>query len=260
METGAKRILGARLILAVGLLASSAQPGGGQETGLLDLPMVERQGWKSVALSNILGEVGSSVRGGYVLFALEETLDNGKEPTISLHEVRPGMTLGDSLREILPQLPDYEMEIVSDHLIGLRPFKAKQDPDNILNLRVASFDMVSKPAYAILDGPHVVIPELKQTLAPKPGPGEQVIELYFGGYHGGPPITLHLKNVTVREILNAAAVASEPFAPSQKPRGWFYAFDPDPPEGPPRHSWKSFLSLPADWSLRQKPEHSSDNP
>jgi hypothetical protein len=185
------------------------------------------------------------------LFGLEEALTDGKEPIVSL-QVRADTTLGAALREILAQLPPYEMEVVSDHLIDLRPKGAKADPDGILNLRIPTFEAVSTAAYGILDAPRDLIPELNQALRPKPEPGKQVIELYSGGYHGGPPATLHLKNVTVRDILNAASVATEPSFDDHKPdapRGWIFAFDPNPPPGKSRYSWRSFFCLPSYWHL-----------
>lgn len=238
-----------KLLVILACLFSLPQSGRAQGAGLLDLPLVESPAWKSIVLSNALGQLGSCVQEGYVLFGLEETLQGGKEPTVSF-QVKPGMALGDSLREILAQLPPYDVEIVSDHLIDLRPAGAKQDPNNILNLRIPNFDAVSMKAYSILDAPRDVIPPLNEALTPKPEPGKRVITLYFGGYHGGPMITLHLKNVTVREILNATAVASERSTPAEKPRGWLYALDPEPRAGKPRHSWGSLLSLPRDWNYK----------
>ena len=149
------------------------------------------------------------------------------------------------------------MEVISDHLINLRPIGAEEDPDNILNFLVASFDAVSKPAYEIVGAPPDLIPELKVALRPKPEPGKQVVELWSGGYYGGPPVTLHLKNATIRDIINATSVATEPYYANhvlgQAPRGWVYTFNPNPSQGNSKYSWKSLLSMPSTWSLRGNP-------
>jgi hypothetical protein len=202
-------------------------------------------------LQEALSALGQSPREGFALFGLEERLTDGKEPTVHLR-IKAGTTLGVALREVIAQLPPYEMEVVSDHLIDLRPKGAKEDPGNILSLRVPTFDTASTAAYGILDAPRDFIPELNQALRPKPEPGKQVIELYSGGYHGGPAVTLHLKNVTVRDILNAASVATEQSFGEHKPdapRGWIFAFDPNPPSGESRYSWRSFFCLPSYWHL-----------
>src|SRR5208283_5572906 len=110
--------------------------------------------------------------------------------------------------------------------------------------------VVSKPAYLILEAPRRVIPELDNVLRPKPKPGEQVVELYVGGMHGGPLVTLHIANVTIRDIFNATSVATEPsFADhnANAPRGWFFTFDPSPPAGKSKYNWQTFFALPGDW-------------
>jgi hypothetical protein len=245
--------LGALLLLA-GWLVGSSPLCGQQAVSLLDLPVLTAGPWQAIPLRDALGHLGSSVSEGYVLFGLEEQLRDGKGPTVNL-DIRTETRLGTALRDLLAQLPPYEMEVVSDHLINLRPKGTKDDPDSILNLRVASFDAVSKPAYVILDAPRDVIPELNAALRPKPEPGKQVIELYFGGHHGGPPVTLHLKNVTVREILNATSVATDPYAddhlPGQAPRGWVCTFNPNPSPGNSNYSWGSLFSMPRTWRLHE---------
>ena len=232
------------LVVLGGIFTASvgtAQQGG---EGVLDLPLTSSPAWKSIPLRDALGHLGSAVGGdSYVLFGLEEELYNGQDPRVDL-EVEPEMTLGGALHEILAQLPPYELEVVSDHLINLRPVGAKQDTNNILNLVVPSFDAVSQPAYIILSAPLDVIPELNEALTPKPEPGKHVITLYsrLGG-NDGPPITLHPRNATIRAILNAASEATEPFFPDQDPHGWVYAFDPDPPAGHLKHSWQALFSM-----------------
>src|SRR5208282_4603120 len=103
--------------------------------GLLDLSVLPVEPRQAISLQDALAELGSSVRQGFVLFGLEEKLSEGKEPMVDLR-INANTTLGTVLREILSQLPAYEMEVVSDHLIDLRPKGGRDDPDNVLNLRV----------------------------------------------------------------------------------------------------------------------------
>ncbi|MEJ2010452.1 MAG: hypothetical protein P8Z30_20255 [Acidobacteriota bacterium] len=208
--------------------------------------------WKTIPLSHALGQLGGCVEGGYVLFGLEQTLRDGKEPAIKISrlDIKQGTALGAALKQILRQLPPYEIEVVSDHLIDLYPKGAKKDPENLMNLRVSAFDTSDKDAYTILGNPRVVIPALDAALTPKPEPGKRLLTLYFGGYHPpGPPVTLHLKNATVRDILNAAAVASERFFPDKEPLGWVYTFDPAKSlVSGYRYTWGTLYSLPNGWS------------
>jgi hypothetical protein len=248
-------VLAVWLVWLAGFLVCSLMANPHNPAGPLDLPLVRAATSQAIPLRTALEELGSSVSGGYVLFGLEEQLSDGKEPVVNLN-INGDSRLGTALRDVLAQLPTYEMEVISDHLINLRPKGDKRNPDNILNLRVASFDAVSKPAYAILDAPQEAIPELHAALRPKPEPGRQLIEIYSGGHHGGPPVTLHLKDVTVREILNATSVATEAHYGDhilgQYPRGWVYSFNPSPSPGSSKYSWRSLFSMPPEWGLREK--------
>lgn len=223
-----------------------------QASGPIDLRVADCASWKSIALRDALGQLGGCVSGGYVLFGLEEVLKDGKEPEVDLH-VKPGTTVGTALKEILRQLPPYEVEVTSEHLIDLYPKGAKTDPDNLMNLRIPAFNATVKDAYTILGAPRDVIPSLNAALTPKPEPGKQVITLYFGSIHGGPPISLHLKDVTVRQILNAATVASESSFPERDIRGWVYTFDPAKPLSTGyRYTWATLYSLPHGWKYRMR--------
>jgi hypothetical protein len=249
--------------LVVALMVCLAGPVKAQKAHPLDLPLEESQPWDSIPLKDALEHLAGSVGESFALFGLEQELDAGKGPTVTF-QAKSGMTLGDCLRTILAQLPPYEIEVVSDHLIDLRPVGAKRDPDNILNLRVPSFDVVSMGAYWILAAPRDLIPVLNEALTPKPEPGKQMITLYMGGYQGGPPITLHLKNVTVREILNAASEATEPFYTRGQvglaPEGWVYTFDPNPHPGYVKHSWATLFGLPRTFRLQNRNKEKPPSP
>ncbi len=231
-------------------VAPCAQPfTGTDQPGPLALPIfptpIVR---KRIPLTKALSEVGVEIRHGYVSFGIEARLKDGEEPSVDL-SIQPGSTVGDALHQILRQLPEYRFEVVSDHLIGIYPAGAKEDPNDLLNLHVSRFDVVSEDPGALLSRPQDFIPELKGRLTPRRAGGPQP-----GGTGGdelrgvGPGITLHLRNVTVRDILNAVSEATEKFPPNLSPVGWVYSFQPDPnlPAGGV-HSWMFHWSAPSNW-------------
>ena len=239
-------VRGTALLIAIfngSLLPSSCGKG-----ALLNLPVgPAAQSQEKLPLSDSLGHLGGLLRGGYVLFGTEIILEDGKEPTVTL-EIRPGDDLGSALRGILDQVGGYGMEVVSDHLINIFPRRYKVDLADALNLRVTSFSVVNTRAGAILATPERFVPELKDRLTPPLEPGEQRLELYVLALNQmGSMVTLQLRNVTVRQILDAVSKATEGYGPPDMPLGWAYLFEPDPSSNVPKHSWKPLYSLPRDW-------------
>jgi hypothetical protein len=125
--------------------------------------------------------------------------------------------------------------------------RTKEDPNDVLNLRIPQFDVDGEHAGTILGFPTMFIPELRAKLAP-PTPGQQQLFMYIGPVPPGPTVTLHLRDVTVREILNAVTVATE------KPEGdgdddypfcWMYRTRTETGEKKPY--WGVFFSLPPHW-------------
>jgi hypothetical protein len=204
-------------------------------------------------LRDALGQLGACVSGGYVLFGLEETLRDGKQPVVDL-DVKPGATVGTALKQIIRRLPPYEIEVVSGHLVNLLPKGAKKDPENPMNLRIPSCNFEDVGLDTVLGAPRDVIPALDRALTPKPEPGKRVIRLYVQGFNpSATPVTLHLKNVTVRDILNAAALASEKSFSHSAPLGWVYTFDPAKPlTSGYRYTWATLNSLPYGWKDRMR--------
>jgi len=202
----------------------------------------------NVPLSKALEKLGNQVQGGYVLFGLELKLKNGREPLVKV-DIPPGETVKGALGMIFYDLPDYKYESVSEHLINIYPVRAKEDPKDVLNILVPRLDIVDKQAGDILSRPKDFIPQLAERLAPPTRPG------HTGGTPmsilsdvGPPTTTLHLRNVTVCQILNAASEATEEFPAKYMAYGWVYSFDPDPtlPAGG-KHSWAVLWSVPYDW-------------
>ena len=111
--------LGPRLALLLVAVVGFARGGLDERQRLLGLrlfpvPLV----LQNVTVAKALGEIGAVVQHGYALFGMELRLSNGQEPTLSI-DVPAGSTLGDALNQVLKQLPGYDYEIVSPHLIDI---------------------------------------------------------------------------------------------------------------------------------------------
>lgn len=212
---------------------------------LFDAPITRN----NLGLSQALGVVGAYVQNGYVLFGVELSAKDGKEPLVSLN-LLAGSRLADGLQQIMDQIPGYKYEVISPHMINIYPAGAKEDPVDVLNTPVPQFDAADVDPTQILSRPMSFIPELAVRLRPKTSSGSQP-----HGFVGSiiepvnpPKVTLHLKSTTVRQILNAASEAMEQLPPDSQPLGWFYIFQPDPklPAGG-NHSWMFLFSAPRNW-------------
>ena len=119
-----------------------------------------------------------------------------------------------------------------------------------LNLKVKRFDVKGARAGAILTWPERFIPELNDRNRTRSPKGEKTnhIDIYVGPVAGGPAITLHLRNVTVREILNSVSEATEKTASKQTPLGW--AYSPPSKSAPGKAAveyWRLLETLPSNW-------------
>lgn len=231
------------LALALAVQAAAGEP---DPLGLPLFPVpIVRQ---NVPLTSALADIGVFVRNGYALFGVELRLKDGKEPTVNVN-LKPGSTLGDGVRQVLQQAPGYTFEIVSEHLINIYPVGANQDPGDLLNLRVPRFDAVNAQPGDILTHPEMFIPELEARLVRRrPGEPSGVCGTFLPGVG---PATLHLRGVTVRQILNAVTKATEKFPAERPPLGWICSFEADAtmPAGG-KYSWSVHTSVPHDWKTQ----------
>jgi hypothetical protein len=202
-----------------------------------------------------LGEIGWRVQGAYVLFGVEMREKEGKEPTVDL-KLAEGATLDDALRDVMRQMPAYTLEVVSDHMVDIYPTGAKDDASDPLNLRVERFDFVDDRPGTLLNGPEAYISELRKRLVQRskgpPYPVEYSSIIMVGMLE--PRITLHLRDVTVRQILNAASEATQAFPPKLLPSCWSSLLHPDPVWAVGgTYSWRAFGCVPKDWKKYWKP-------
>lgn len=210
---------------------------------LIEAPMVTAR----KTFTNALNSGALAMRSHFMTFGIElADGDYPVEPMVVSGPPRDG-TVGEYLDDLFRQLPAYEYEVVSEHTVSVYPRGAKEDPNDILNFRIPKFDIDGVHAGTILGFPAMFIPELRAKLAP-PTPGKPQIFIYAGPVPPGPKITLHLRNATVREILNAATVATEnPEGDGRDdyPIGWIYRTSTRTGEKKP--NWGVFLSLPPNW-------------
>jgi hypothetical protein len=202
-----------------------------------------------VPLTQALKWLGASVEHGYVLFGVELYGYEGKEPVVDL-KIPPYTSAEEGLRRIFKQLPEYTFEVLSEHLVSVYPKGAMADPADPLNLKIKAFDVVGESAGVIFTWPERFIPKLKKRTATAPSESEKAhhVDLYVGPVAGGSLVTLHLRDVTVRQILNAVSEATEKSPPKEGPLGWLYSPAVKSPSGQgPSGYWRMFMTLPHNW-------------
>jgi hypothetical protein len=186
-------------------------------------------------LPRALSDMGVLVRDGHVMFGIEVELRGDREPALR-SPLRVGGTVGAALRQILARFPGYTFQVVSPHLINVHPVRAEKDPQNPLNTLVPRLDLNSVHPTDVWAYPEDYIPALRAKLRPA-APGQPY------GYGGErilaapgaePTVTLHLKNVSVRQIFNAISEKTEAFPTNFEPWGWVcrYATKAQPPLKP----------------------------
>src|ERR1700682_1303367 len=237
-------------MLTLVIAVRAQKPENQYEQRVLSLPLFSGPIIRNnIALTQALGVVGAYVQDGYVLFGLELHSKNGQEPVVTV-DLPPDSHFEDALRQIMSQIPGYEYEVISEHMVDIHPTGAKRHPADLLNTPVPKFDAVDVDPTRLLTSPADFISELAARLRPKTSAGPQPSGAGGSVLRGlnVPTITLHMKDTTVRGILNAASEAMEQFPPDRQPVGWTYLFQPDPasPIGG-KHFWAFLFSAPRNW-------------
>lgn len=149
-----------------------------------------------------------------------------------------GLTVGAILNKLVAADPRYTYEVTAGSVINVFPRGAKNDPTNLLNIRVSKFALHGKfLPQDVIRRMGEYAPELRNYLTKKAREHAAQTKIYPGGagsiLSGGmePQIDLEMQNVTVREILNAIALYSVKLfheRPNWFPIGWKYEFIIDP--------------------------------
>ena len=233
--------LSAGLLCALSVRGQHSRP---EDSRLLDKPIeaaVRTIGKGS--LKDMLWMGAAHMRSDYMTFGIEFAGDEAVQPRV-LGDVAAGTHVRDFLAGIFRQVPQYDYEVISSHLVSIYPTGAKDDTKDPLNLAVARFDIENAKAGNVLAFPVQFIPELRAALYPETSQHPRVF-VYAGSVVPGPAVTVHLTNVTVREILNAVSIATESATGDDYPLGWTYRSAASLAEKGPRFG--VFVSLPQDW-------------
>ncbi|SRR6267378_6656069 len=237
-------------VMTLVIPVQAQKPENRYEQTVLSLPLFPADIIRNhVPLTQGLGVLGAFVQDGYVLFGLELYSKDGQEPTVTVN-LPPDSHFEDGLRQIMGQIPGYEYEVISEHMVNIYPAGAKKHRTDLLNTPVPRFDAVNVDPIQVLTRPAEFIPELATRLIPKTSAGPQPSGTVGDTFEDVNPlkVSLHLKDTTVRQILNAASEATEQLPPNRQPVGWTYLFQPDPasPIGG-KHSWAFLFSAPRNW-------------
>jgi hypothetical protein len=205
-----------------------------------------------VPLTTALGQLGTRVQGGYVLFGID--LRSNPEPQVELTVSEP-TPLGAVLSQIVGQVEGYRFQAISEHVIDVYSIKEWSDPGDILNIRVGEFTVTNVPAMNIFSKPTTYIPQLKEYLLR--GKTIQACGSIGPGLSSeGPGISLTLHGATIREILNATAEADASLAAHVQrhnlPTGWIHKIENDT-HGQPVNAWSFLSSVPHDWERYAPP-------
>ena len=184
-----------------------------------------------------------------ILVGFEKIAHREGERTESLSVSIRSATVGEILERLCQQTKQYRYEVIADGIIYVHPAQAESDPLGLLIIKVSDFAVQGKmvPA-AIIWRIGELAPELRSYLDRRKSEYDSRRGILPGSpgaiLHGNmdPEVNLHLRNVTVREILNATVLYSVRLrdeTPANStgyklpPTSWMFEFvmNPDAPTG-----------------------------
>ncbi|HXJ93049.1 MAG TPA: hypothetical protein VMT20_09220 [Terriglobia bacterium] len=164
-----------------------------------------------------------------------------------------GGTVGQIVQRLCEADPRYEYEVLEGAMVVVRPQNATTDPSDLLNLEIQTYTIDAKVgAGEAIEHVWEDAPELRSLLrrkleerAKRTGESSGFPGSIMSGNMPPPRFTLHLHNVTVRQILDAISLKSvdmfrqgPDYGPNgmplkMAPTGWEYDFtvDPNAPNG-----------------------------
>lgn len=170
--------------------------------------------------------------------------------TVGQGEGRISLTVtGETVEQIVQRLclvdQRYEFSVVEGMMIEVRPKGSTENPEDLLNIKIKDYKVDGDfSAPQVIESVNKDAPELRDFLrrnregwAAKTGQESAgVAGSIISGNMPSPRFTLHLHDVTVRQILDAISVKSiEMFREGKNfgPTGWKYTFavEPDSPTG-----------------------------
>lgn len=197
-------------------------------------------------LSQALALLGTRVQNGYVSFGID--LRNTPEPEVELKITEP-TRLEIALAQVVGQVRGYGYQPISEHVIEVYPVEEWSDPADVLNLRVGNFVVKNETATNIFSKPTRFIPELRDYLL-KGKTVQACGSIGPGLSSAGPGITLDLRGMTVRQILDSAAEADATLRAHAKthdlPVGWLHRVEGDH-QSELVHIWSFLSTVPREW-------------
>jgi hypothetical protein len=237
----------ASLLLVLFAVVVGAQPVRGQnrpdplEIRLRDMP-IDFQG---AALSGALDRIAFFASSDFVLIGAEVQTIDGREPLISVH-IEGGRTVRQALMELTAKVPEYSFEAVAPHLVNVFPAAARNDPNDLLNLKAGDVRLRMVLLTNFLGNPARFIPELKMALSG----GHPGCAIGPGLADTGPEVDIAIKGGTVREELNEVSEFSASLAEEGKAEayGWAYLHELLPSPTHPANQWRVLTS----WNPAQR--------
>lgn len=234
------------LVIAASLLLLCALASMGQAPSDLkvrSIPVQHRE-----KLTEALAEIGSHVTSGFTSFGV---VIEGTEPLVDVY-LPEETNMSTALQRVISQVPSYTFERVSSHLIDVYPQSMLLDTAGPLNLRVAKVQIAGVSALDIFAKPYQFIPELKAQKEKGKAPGAcGGLGPGLGSNHS--KVEIALQNVTVKQILDAVAIANANSALDEKeetaypPVGWVLRSDVDSNTGSRTDTWSFLLTVPHGW-------------
>ncbi|SRR5712692_7327801 len=190
---------------------------------------------EKVPLTRALSSIAVRANKEFLVFGVEEVVENGQEPLVSAH-IDGSSTVREALTQVVASVPGYTFEVVAPHLIDVFPKDARSDPSDLLNVNVSKLELVNVAPSNFLNNPARFIPELKAALT-KGVP--QGCSIGPGLFDKAPVVTVHVASSTVRQDLNLVSEAS--IASAQNggiAYGWIYQREKFPSKTFPAHIWR----------------------
>lgn len=179
-----------------------------------------------------------------ILVGLEKIAHRESEKTESLSLSTNSATVGQILEQLCQQSKQYQYEVIEGGVIYVHPAHADSDPLGLLNIKITDFSVEGKMApAAVIERIGELAPELASYLDAKKNEyySRRGIVPGFPGaiLHGNmdPAVDLHLRNMTVRQILNAVVLYSRQLSDQTPPdiggnkippTSWIYEFVMNP--------------------------------
>jgi len=192
---------------------------------------------RSVSIVAALRELQAKSPPRRVFFALE-VVPFREVPESNLTLSFEKGTVGQVLDSIMTQDPRYAYEVIDSRLIHVLPRGAKQDPTDLLNVRVRNLEIRDQQYDILFNYPQYFIPELEQAIERRSG--TQGYAASMMGSVDLPRVSISMRTGTVRDVLNRIAQKTEDFS-RLPPTGWIYTFRIDeasPLRGHP--TWQVF--------------------